>query len=127
MLKLKFPTKLKTSSEMYHCSSWHSEPYHQNQNPSEWCYMTIKAWTNTILNRNGVPANCWLLCMSYVCYLLYHISCESLKGQIPLPNFMVSPLTLASLCCTLSTNLFIMHPTINLPLPLVRMHFSWFW
>ena len=27
---------------------------------------------------------CWLLCMSYVCYSLNHISCESLKGQIPL-------------------------------------------
>ena len=46
--------------------------------------MTIKAWTNTILNRYGAPANSWLLCMSYVCYLLNHISCEFLKGQIPL-------------------------------------------
>ena len=46
---------------MYHSSSWHSEPYHQNQNPSEWCYMTIKAWTNTILNRTGASASCWLL------------------------------------------------------------------
>ena len=67
---------------MYHSSSWHSEPYHQNQNPSEWHYRTIKAWTNTILNRPGAPANCWLLCMSYVCYLLNPILCESLKGQI---------------------------------------------
>ena len=24
--------------------------------------------------------------MSYLCYLLNHISCESLKGQIPLPR-----------------------------------------
>ena len=69
---------------MYHSSSWHSESYHQNQNPSEWCYRTIKAWTNTILNRSGAPANCWLLCMSYVFNLLNHISCEFLKGQIPL-------------------------------------------
>ena len=69
---------------MYHSSSWHSEPYHQNQNPSEWHYRTIKAWTNTIPNRSGAPANCWLLCMSYVCYILNHISCECLKGQIPL-------------------------------------------
>ena len=67
---------------MYCSSSWHSEPFHQNQNPSKWCYRTIKAWTNTILKRTGAPANCWLLCMSYVCYLLNHISCESLKGQI---------------------------------------------
>ena len=28
---------------MYHSSSWHSEPYHQNQDPSEWHYRTIKA------------------------------------------------------------------------------------
>ena len=69
---------------MYHISSWHSEPYHQNQNPFEWGYGTNHAWTNTIINRTGAPANCWLLCMSYVCYLLNHISCESLKGQIPL-------------------------------------------
>ena len=64
---------------MYHSSSWHSEPYHQNQNLSEWHYRIINAWT-----RTGAPANCWLLCMSYVCYLLNHISCKSLNGQIPL-------------------------------------------
>ena len=76
--------RVKDILRMYHNSSWHSEPYLQKQNPSEWCYRTIKAWTNTILNRTGAPANCWLLCMRYVCYLLNHISCESLKGQIPL-------------------------------------------
>ena len=46
--------------------------------------VAIKAWTNTILNRTGTPDNYWLLCMSYVCYLLNHISCESLQDQIPL-------------------------------------------
>ena len=49
---------------LYHSSSWHSEPYHQNQNPTQWHYRTLKAWTNTILNRTGASANCWLLCMS---------------------------------------------------------------
>ena len=90
MLKLKLPIKFKTSSE---CTSiWHSEPYHQNQNPSKWWYSIIKAWTNTILNRTGAPANCWLLCMSYVCYVLNHISCESLKRQIPLTKcYSVTP------------------------------------
>ena len=76
--------KAKDIIRMYHHSTWHSETYHQNQDPSEWRHRTIKTWTNTILNRTGAPANCWLLCMSYVCYLLNHISCESLKGQIPL-------------------------------------------
>ena len=28
---------------MYHSSSWHPEPYHQNQKPSEWHYRTLKA------------------------------------------------------------------------------------
>ena len=30
-----------------HISNWHSESYHQNQNPAEWRYRTIKSWTNT--------------------------------------------------------------------------------
>ena len=76
--QVEISNKVKDILHMYHSSSWHSEPYHQNQNPSEWCLQTIKAWTNTILNRSGAPANCWLLCISYVCYLLNHISCESL-------------------------------------------------
>ena len=42
---------------VYHISNWHSEPYHQNQNPAEWRYRTIKSWTNTAMNRSGAPAN----------------------------------------------------------------------
>ena len=68
----------------YHISNWHSEPYHQNQNPAEWQYRTIKSWTNTVMNRSGAPANCWLLCMIYVCYILNHIACGALNGSIPL-------------------------------------------
>ena len=81
--QVEISNKVKDILRMYHTSSWHSDPYHQNLNPSEWHFRTIKAWTNTILNRTGAPANCWFLCMSYVCYLLNHISCESLKGQNP--------------------------------------------
>ena len=68
----------------YHISNWHSEPYHQNQNPAEWRYRTIKSWTNTVMNRSGAPPNCWLLCLIYVCYLLNHIACTALDGKIPL-------------------------------------------
>ena len=68
----------------YHISNWHSEPYHQNQNPAEWRYRTIKSWTNTVMNRSGAPANCWLLCLIYACYLLNHIACTALDGKIPL-------------------------------------------
>ena len=68
----------------YHISNWHSELYHQNQDPAEWRYRTIKSWTNTVKNRSGAPANCWLLCLIYVCYLLNHIACPALDGKIPL-------------------------------------------
>ena len=67
----------------YHISNWYSKPYHQNQNPAEWKYRTIKSWTNTVMNRSGAPANCWLLCLVYVCYLLNHISWAALDGKIP--------------------------------------------
>ena len=65
----------------YHISNWHSEPYHQNQNPAEWRDRTIKSWTNTVMNMSGAPANCWLLCLIYVYYLLNHIACTALDGK----------------------------------------------
>ena len=34
------------------------------------------------MNWSGAPANCWLLCLIYVCYLLKHISCAALDGKI---------------------------------------------
>ena len=36
------------------------------------------------MNRSDAPANCWLLCLIYVCYLLKHIACNALDGKIPL-------------------------------------------
>ena len=36
------------------------------------------------MNRSGAPANCWLLCLIYVCYLLGHIACTALDRKIPL-------------------------------------------
>ena len=36
------------------------------------------------MNRSGAPANCWLLCLIYVGYLLHHIACTALDGKIPL-------------------------------------------
>ena len=36
------------------------------------------------MNRSRAPANCWLLCLIYVCYLLNHIACTTLDGKIPL-------------------------------------------
>ena len=36
------------------------------------------------MNMSGGPANCWLLCMLYVCYILNHIACGALNGSTPL-------------------------------------------
>ena len=81
--KTEISNKVMDILRAYHISNWHSEPYHQNQNPAEWRYRTIKSWTNTVMNRSGAPANCWLLCLIYVCYLLNHIACSALDGKIP--------------------------------------------
>ena len=82
--KTEIPKKVMDILRAYHISSWHSEPYHQNQNPTEWRYRTIMSWTNTVTNRSGAPANCWLLCMMYVCCIINHIACGALNGSISL-------------------------------------------
>ena len=69
---------------MPHFKNWHYETYHQNQNPTEWGYRSIKSWTNTVIKRSGAPANCWLLCIIYACYLFNHIACSALDGKLPL-------------------------------------------
>ena len=59
-VKTEISNKVMDILRAYHISNWHSEPYHQNQNPAEWRYRTIKSWTSTVMNRSGAPANCWL-------------------------------------------------------------------
>ena len=76
--------KVKDILRVYNINDWQSEPYHQNQNPAERRYRSIKAWANTIINRTGAPAHCWLLNLQYVCYILNNISTASLGGQVPL-------------------------------------------
>ena len=82
--KVEISNKVKDIFRMYHSSSWNSEPCHQNQNPAEGRYCTLKSWTNTIMNRSGAPADCWLLCMIHASYILNHLSCEALGGNVPL-------------------------------------------
>ena len=82
--KVEISNKAKDILRMYHSSSWNTEPYHQNQNPAEGRYCTLKSWTNTIMNRFGAPADCWLLCMIHASYILNHLSCEALAGTVHL-------------------------------------------
>ena len=80
--KTEISNKVMDMLREYNLSNWHSEPYHHNQNPAEWRYRIIKAWTNTAMNRSGAPASCWLLCLIYVCYLLNHLACAALDDKI---------------------------------------------
>ena len=41
--KTEISYKIMDTLRVYHISNWHSEPYHQNQNPAEWRHGTIKA------------------------------------------------------------------------------------
>ena len=82
MSTLEISNKVIDILKVYHISNLHSEPYHQDLNPAEWRYRTIKSLANTVMNRSGGPANCWLLCLIYVCYLLNHIACTALDGKI---------------------------------------------
>ena len=55
--KTEISKKVMDILRVYHISNWHSEPYHQNQNPAEWSKRTIKSWSNAVMNRSGAPAN----------------------------------------------------------------------
>ena len=126
--QVEISNKVEDILRMYHSSSWHSEPYYQNQNqnPSEWCKRTIKALTNTILSWTGAPASCWLLCMSYVCYLCNRISCESLKGQIPLTQiYGVTPDISITMIYTLYLSVYYASHNQSFPSSSEEKHVFW--
>jgi hypothetical protein len=69
--------------QAYAIDDWQSEPYHQNQNFCEQRYQTIKKYVNRIIDYVGCPADLWLLCLQYVCYLLNRLATPSLNYQTP--------------------------------------------
>jgi hypothetical protein len=74
----------------YGISSWQSEPYHQHQNPAKWHNQMVKRMCNTILNRTGTPAYCWLLFLMYFCVVLNNTYAPSIHAT---PLRMVSGTT----------------------------------
>ena len=82
--KTEMSHKVKDILRAYNISDWQSEPHHQNQNPAEWRKTPIKVWTDTIMNRTGAPAGCWLLTLQYVCYRFNDISTASPGDQVHL-------------------------------------------
>jgi hypothetical protein len=66
-----------------HVGQWQSEPHQQHQNPCERRHQTLKAMTNTLLDRSGSPAHTWLLCLAHVAVLL-NLTFNATLGGIPL-------------------------------------------
>ena len=65
-------------------SSWQSKQHQQQQDLAERKYQMLRWYTNTMLSHTSVPANTWLLCLLYVCFLLNCLSCQSLQWRTPL-------------------------------------------
>jgi hypothetical protein len=63
----------------YHISDWDQ----QHQNPAERRYQTVKRVANVVLDRTGLPAYLWLLCLQYVCFILSNTYSDT-KGGVPL-------------------------------------------
>jgi hypothetical protein len=82
--QLEISTRVKDVLRALHISDWQSEPHHQNQNPSERRYGTVKEWTNRTMDRSGAPPKAWLLCMMWVCYILNRTATGSLDFDTPL-------------------------------------------
>ena len=66
-----------------HASNRFSEPFNQHQNPAERKILDVKSGTRTVMDRTGTPSKWWLLCMSYVVYVMNHIALASLDWQTP--------------------------------------------
>ena len=62
---------------------YQSESYHQDQNMTENCFGPAKRYTNTVMNTSGCLAWCWLLCLQYICVVLYHLASPTLQGICP--------------------------------------------
>ena len=83
----------------YVIDSWQSEPHYQHQNFAERRYATIKPMVNTLLNLAGAPAYCWLLALTYVCFVLNHTATRSLHWRTPIEKLTGSTPDISSLLC----------------------------
>ena len=68
-----------------HAPNRYSEPYNEHQNPAERRILDIKSGTRTVLDRTDTPDRWWLLCMTYVTYIINYIALPSLDWHTPYP------------------------------------------
>ena len=64
--KTEISNKVMDILRVYHISNWHSEPYHQNQNPAEWRYRTIKSWTTYLVPQPTAGSYALSMCVIYL-------------------------------------------------------------
>ena len=60
-----------------------SEPYQQHQNSAERRYKSAKFNSQQTMNMSGAPAECWLLCMHYTCFIMNRMALKSLHWRTP--------------------------------------------
>jgi hypothetical protein len=65
-------------------SSWQSKSHQQHQTYAENRYQTVKTMGNTILERTGAPSYTWLICLTYVCFVLNFTVSSALSGGVPI-------------------------------------------
>ena len=58
----------------YNIDDMQSDPHQQNQNPAERRIQEVKAMTNVMMDRAGVPAYLWLLCMKMYIFILNRLA-----------------------------------------------------
>ena len=63
---------------------WQSEPHYQHQNKFERRYQTFKRTTNRLMDRTGTPPFLWLLCMTYVAYMMNRVADPTLNNTQPI-------------------------------------------
>ena len=65
---------------------WQSEPKHQGQNFCERRYQNIKHNTQNVMNKLNVPGWAWLLCITYVCFVMNRTAVTSLDNRTPIEH-----------------------------------------
>ena len=80
LLQLKFS---KRCAMLAFIKDWASELSFQHQNYCESRYRNFKHNTQHVMCCLNDPANCWLLCLEYVVFVMNHSTVESRNGILP--------------------------------------------
>ena len=76
------------------------------KNRTERRFQTVKGMTNTIIDRSGSSVSTWLLAMMYICFVLNHSYCSSIK-DIPIQKLSGSTPNISPLLRFIGGNQFI--------------------